>query len=210
ELNRSEVRQVCVALHTKLQWDKEGRQQWGKRLNADQFHLSDYQKVVFANSYKAARNESRPIDYLRMSKSCHFTAFAGKPDVLQSMESAVIAEMRLALEEQRKIDGGMEVTSSADWKKELLKAKEQRKTLSEMNAKIAALELQLKCSQSLAVEFRAQKMRGDEENAQLCQDAQVETTSRGYNDSRGTKLNTVCTLFKLMKSEYVHLDRSWR
>ncbi|OWY97876.1 hypothetical protein PHMEG_00031486, partial [Phytophthora megakarya] len=65
--------------------------------------------------YKAARNESRPIDYLRMSESCHLTAFfAGKPDVLQGMESAFFAEIRVALEEQRKIDGGMEVTSTAD------------------------------------------------------------------------------------------------
>ncbi|EGZ19721.1 hypothetical protein PHYSODRAFT_327915 [Phytophthora sojae] len=78
----TELAEACEALHSTLKCAKGGKRQYGKRTKMD--------------------NDGRPVDYLRMSKSCHFTTFAGNEAILEAMEPFIVSELHAAPEEERR------------------------------------------------------------------------------------------------------------
>ncbi|KAL4099487.1 hypothetical protein PRIC1_007291 [Phytophthora ramorum] len=86
---------------------------------SEPYRLSDSQKIIFVNCYKAARNEERPVDYVRMSKTCHFSTFCNHAQMLAAMEKDIVVELREALMELRAIEAGRRVRTTAEWEDEL-------------------------------------------------------------------------------------------
>ncbi|KAJ8561845.1 hypothetical protein ON010_g7834 [Phytophthora cinnamomi] len=121
EMTTPEVREACNALEKKLDRDRQGRRQNGRRSKSEKSRLADNQKVLFAKVYKAACNSARTVDYVTLSNSCHFPTFREHPRVLAAMETSIIAEMKAALEEQHALDTKDWPDRSPEWKEELVR-----------------------------------------------------------------------------------------
>jgi hypothetical protein len=119
ELTKAELKEACAALRQKQQRGKQGKRQNGRRLVSEPFKLSDSQKLVFVNCYKSARNAERPVDYVRMSNTCHFNSFKGDPQLLADMEGDIVRELKEAFTEQRAIEVRGRDKTSAELEEEL-------------------------------------------------------------------------------------------
>ncbi|KAF1775765.1 hypothetical protein GQ600_20209 [Phytophthora cactorum] len=84
EITMKELRDACIALRLTLARDRHGYRQFGRRSKSERFKMSSSQKLI-ATSYRAARDEDKPVDYVRMSNSCHFCTFKPNPEKLKAL-----------------------------------------------------------------------------------------------------------------------------
>ncbi|KAL3665197.1 hypothetical protein V7S43_009825 [Phytophthora oleae] len=166
----STVEVTCVALQKKLKRDRQGRRQNGRRLKSEPFHLADNQKVLFARTYMSGRNDERPVDYVRLSNSCHFPTFAGNPDVLAAMEPAIVADMKVALVEQRDIEAKDRPNSRPYLQVNLAKVQAlHQREITKVDQRVETLLVRLASSEKFVVALRKEMARAQEENQRFTQ-----------------------------------------
>ncbi|KAG7376027.1 hypothetical protein PHYPSEUDO_014624, partial [Phytophthora pseudosyringae] len=119
KFTNAELPDACLALTLKLQRDKHGHRQYGRRLKSESFKLSASQKVLMASSYRAARNDDRLVDYERMSESRHFNTFKNNAQKLRALEKPLLREIKVAIREQQQLDAGNIAKTTNDWEEEL-------------------------------------------------------------------------------------------
>ncbi|KAL4145392.1 hypothetical protein PRNP1_013063 [Phytophthora ramorum] len=141
ELRLEDLPEACRALKLKLERDKHGHRQYGRRLKCEPFRLSASQKNLMATSYKAARQCDITVDYLRMARSRHFATFKGHAKKLEALEQSLVREMKEALREQRRLDANIKEKTKKDWQEELSHCKVlHHQTEAELKKKIIHLE----------------------------------------------------------------------
>ncbi|KAG7385880.1 hypothetical protein PHYPSEUDO_000942 [Phytophthora pseudosyringae] len=167
-LSKAEVKEACAALRLKQRRDKQGRRQYGRRLASEPHRLSDSQKVMFANSYKTARNAEKPVDYVRMSKSCHFSSFRGHPHLLAAMESDIVVELKKALVEQSEILAGRHVKTTTEWEEEFAQVQVlHEKHVATMKKQLEELEKELTDTKQYTTDLRARFLCVEKKNQRL-------------------------------------------
>ncbi|KAG7379869.1 hypothetical protein PHYPSEUDO_008057 [Phytophthora pseudosyringae] len=167
-LSKAEVKEACAALRLKQRRDKQGRRKYGRLLASEPHRLSDSQKIMFANSYKTARNAEEPVDHVRMSKSCHFSSFKGHPHLLAAMGSDVVVELKEALVEQSEIQAGRHVKTTTEWEEEFASVQVlHKKHVATMEKQLEKLEKELADTKQYTADLRARFVCVEKENQRL-------------------------------------------